>query len=76
LTVDPKCNGDPSEAKAYVEKMCVGKSSCELSADINTFAKGKDPCVGFVKHVEVQVVCSTIAPPPPPSAAGCVPIGN
>ena len=69
LTVAPKCNGDGATAKAYVERTCVGKTSCELDADINTFNGGKDPCLGTPKHAEVQVVCSTIAPPPAHSAA-------
>ena len=70
MTVDSKCNGDASSAKAYVERTCVGKTSCELDADIDTFNGGKDPCVGTPKHAEVQVVCSTLAPPPPPPASG------
>jgi hypothetical protein len=63
---DGKCAGDPGAAKAYVTKQCVGKSSCALSADINTFNSGKDPCYGVAKHVAVAVTCSTLQPPPPP----------
>ena len=60
------CCGDPAKAKAYITKQCVGKSSCLLDADINTFNGGADPCQGVAKHVNVQVVCSTAAPPAPP----------
>ena len=69
LTIDPKCNGDAVAAKAYVTRMCVGKASCTLDADINTFNGGKDPCLGVPKHAEVQVTCSTSAPPPPSTTA-------
>lgn len=58
LTIDPKCNGNMSLAAAYVERTCVGKTNCELDADINTFNAGRDPCLGVPKHAEVQVVCS------------------
>ena len=66
LTVDPKCNGNATLAQAYVESTCVGKTSCVLDADINTFNGGKDPCLLVTKHAAVQVVCSTAAPPSPP----------
>ena len=61
-----KCTGDPTLAKAYVAKQCVGKSSCTLSADIKTFNSGKDPCFGVAKSVAVEVTCSMPQPPPPP----------
>ena len=66
LTVDTECNGNATLAKQYVERTCVGKTSCLLDADINTFNGGKDPCVLVPKHAEVQVECSTAAPPAPP----------
>ena len=60
------CDGTPAKAIAYVAKQCMGKANCTLSADINTFNGGADPCPGVGKHVEVQVTCSTLQPPPPP----------
>ena len=56
-----KCTGDPATAKAYVAKQCVGKSSCSLSADIKTFAAGKDPCYGKV-HTQSAVAYATFRP--------------
>ena len=67
------CCGDPAKAAAYVAKQCVGKSSCMLNADINTFNGGADPCQGIAKHVNVQLVCSIAAPPAPPPAGPPVP---
>lgn len=63
---DGECTGQSSAATAYVAKQCVGKHSCSLSADINTFNSGKDPCYGVSKHVAVAVTCSTPQPPLPP----------
>jgi hypothetical protein len=67
------CTGQPSAAKAYVAKQCVGKRSCSLRADINTFNSGKDPCYGVAKRIAVSVTCSTpqlpSPPPPPPEQA-------
>jgi hypothetical protein len=39
-----KCAGDPAVAKAAVAKLCVGKSSCRVAADINILNGGHDPC--------------------------------
>lgn len=61
------CTGDPTLAKAYVAKQCVGKSSCALDADIKTFNSGKDPCFGVAKSVAVEVTCSGAVPPPQPA---------
>lgn len=68
LTSDPKCSGNATLAKKYVEQMCLGKTSCVLDADINYFNGGHDPCYMVEKHAEVQVVCSTAAPSPPLSS--------
>lgn len=62
-----KCDGDPAKANATVAAACVGKPSCQLPCDIQHFDGGQDPCVGQVKHVAVQVTCSTIQPPAPPA---------
>ena len=67
------CCGDPAKAAAYVANQCVGKSTCVLNADINTFNGGADPCHGIAKHVNVQVACSIAAPPAPPPAGPPVP---
>lgn len=62
-----KCDGDPAKAKDAVTAACVGKPSCQLPCDIQHFDGGKDPCWGVVKHVSVQVTCSTPQPPAPPA---------
>jgi hypothetical protein len=61
-----KCAGDPSVAKAAVTKLCVGKSACTVSADINVLNGGKDPCYGVAKSTYVALTCSAAAPPAPP----------
>jgi hypothetical protein len=35
------CHGDPAKAKAAVEKLCVGKNSCTIVADIQVWLKFK-----------------------------------
>jgi hypothetical protein len=67
-----KCDGDPTKAESAVRAACVGQSECALPCDIQHFNGGTDPCWGVVKHVAVQVSCSTPqppAPPPPPAPA-------
>jgi hypothetical protein len=61
------CGGDPAAARAYVEQQCVGKQHCALSADINTFNHGNDPCVGIPKSIAVEVTCSGGSTPPSPA---------
>lgn len=46
---------------------CIGKQSCTLSADINTFNNGKDPCVGVKKSIAVELICSNTSMPPTPT---------
>ena len=70
------CDGNPATAKAAVTAACVGKSGCSLPTDIGHFNKGVDPCTGVVKHVAVQVTCSTPQkplPPGPPAPPGPAP---
>lgn len=70
------CDGNPATAKAVVSTACVGKRSCSLPTDIQHFNKGVDPCTGVVKHVAVQVTCSTPQkplPPGPPAPPGPAP---
>ena len=67
------CAGDANKSRVYVSSQCVGKSSCTLAADINTFNSGKDPCYNVAKHAEISVACSmpqpTPLPNPPPEQA-------
>lgn len=62
-----KCDGVAARANATVTTACIGKTSCRLPCDIQHFNGGQDPCYGQVKHVAVQVTCSTIQPPAPPA---------
>ena len=52
--VDAACNA--KNTVAVVEKLCVGKSSCTVGADVDTF--NGDPCPGNKKRLSVQVACS------------------
>ena len=63
------CKGDPAKAAAYVHTTCVGKGSCVLVADINTFNGGVDPCPMVPKSIAVELQCSTAAPPSPNATA-------
>lgn len=62
-----KCAGDPVLAKAAVAKLCLGKTSCKVSADINVLNGGHDPCVGVPKSTYISLTCSTAVPPSPPA---------
>ncbi|XP_073295931.1 beta-galactosidase 3-like isoform X1 [Primulina huaijiensis] len=42
---------------ALVEKMCIGKQSCQLSVSNSFF--GMDPCPGQLKKLSVEAACST-----------------
>ena len=42
----------------FVTKLCVGKASCSIVADINVVNAGKDPCPGVAKSVYVELACS------------------
>ena len=53
-------NCHAEHSKAEVEKLCLGKNSCDITASNRVFS---DPCRGEVKLLAVQVKCS--APPPP-----------
>ena len=66
FTVDPSCMN--SSQAAYVAKLCVGKSTCQVGADPSTFG-GKDPCFGVTKHLSVAIHCAGDPPPPPPQGA-------
>ena len=59
------CQGDLETATKYVRRACVGKHSCSVDADINTFNSGKDPCYGVAKSAAAVLECSTASPPPP-----------
>ena len=62
--VDSGC--DEKGAMAAVAALCVGKSSCTITADIGHMG-GRDPCPGVPKHLDVQLTYGTGAPKPSPS---------
>ena len=57
------CRGAKGVAKAAVEKLCLGKNSCTVVADIQHMNGGADPCYGVAKSIAVEVQCSTPVPP-------------
>ncbi len=59
---DGTCKGNAGVAKAAVEKLCLGKQSCTVVADIQHMNGGADPCVGVPKSIAVEVHCSTPVP--------------
>ncbi len=46
-----------------VKDLCLGKVGCAIPADNGTFS---DPCGGIVKHLTVEVVCTSSQSSPPP----------
>ena len=63
--VNTSCTSDPEgSAKAVVEKYCLGKHSCVLHADVQSFGH---QCLGVPKRLAVEVTCKAgPAPPLPP----------
>jgi hypothetical protein len=47
------CNA--SRSVSVVSSVCIGKSTCRVSANGSTFG---DPCVGTAKHLYAQVTCA------------------
>ena len=76
-----KGNCDAPNTTAWVESLCVGKSSCTLPPDATVRgglspldqALG-DPCPGVVKKLSVQLSCSSPPPPPTPAPPPSLPI--
>jgi hypothetical protein len=58
-----KCNS--ANSTQLVEKLCLGKTSCKVSATVGFF--GGDPCVNVLKYLSAAVHCSGDPPPPPPT---------
>ena len=56
------CRGTQGVAKAAVEKLCLGKNSCTVVADIQHMNGGADPCYGVPKSIAVELQCSTPVP--------------
>ena len=62
--ISPSCHTNGS--KAVVEKVCLGKASCDVH--VSTGAFHGDPCPNEAKHLSVAVTCSG-APTRPSKAA-------
>ena len=57
------CAGANS-SRAVVEAACLGKASCSIRVDVNTF--GYDPCPGVLKRLAVVAAgCESAIPPTP-----------
>ena len=66
--VNSSCTSDPKDsAKAIVQKMCLGKQSCVLQANVQTFGH---QCLGVPKRLAVQVTCGAPPPSPPLPSVG------
>ena len=62
--IDAAC--DEKGATAAIATLCVGKSSCTITADIGDMG-GTDPCPGVRKHLYVQLAYGVGPPKPSPS---------
>jgi hypothetical protein len=50
--------GCHADITPFVAKLCVGKATCTIVADISVVNSGKDPCPGVAKSVYVELTCS------------------
>ena len=63
------CHADISP---FVTKLCVGKTTCTIVADIDVVNGGKDPCPGVAKSVYAELACSGSGTFPKTSGQGLV----
>ena len=64
--------GCHADITPFVTKLCVGKATCSIVADINVVNGGKDPCPGVAKSVYAELVCSGSSTFPIVSSHGLV----
>ncbi len=63
--INSSCTSDPKNpAKTIVEKQCLGKNSCVLKANVQTFGH---QCLYVPKRLAVEVSCKAGHPPPTPT---------
>jgi DUF1680 family protein len=55
LQLNHSCLADPSVVEKVVAGLCLGATSCTVTADNRHF--GTDPCVGVYKQLAVEVRC-------------------
>ncbi|XP_027909930.1 beta-galactosidase 13-like [Vigna unguiculata] len=51
-----KC--DAPATKQIIEQQCMGKNTCSIPLEAQTFTQGKDPCPDLSKTLAIQVKCA------------------